>query len=67
MEADPGELFVEYESRRDHFLGEVEGADAVLLKLLEVNAVLEQQVDRVLVEFLAVDIEVEVELPCRNW
>ena len=45
MEADPGELVVEYESRGDHFLSEVEGADAVLLQLLEVNAVLEQQVD----------------------
>lgn len=65
MEADPGQFFVQHEARSDQFFGEIEGANTVLLELLEVNAVFKQQIDRIFIVLLCFNVVVEVKLPCR--
>lgn len=67
VEADPRELLVKHKPARYQFLCKVERADAMLLELLEVNSVFQQEVYRVVVVLFLVDVEVEVELPSRNW
>ena len=63
VEGEPLDRFHEYQSGRQHHLGEVHRIDALLLMLIEEDARVLQQVDAVLGVHVLGQVELEVELP----
>lgn len=63
MKRDPFDVVVQHDPGGHEQFGEVVRIDAVLLVLIELDAGVLQQIDRILSEHVGVDVELEIELP----
>ena len=66
VEANPGQLVIQNQTRGHSLLCKVQWVDSVMLEIVEIQSTLLQFVDRYFSFAFCLDIPVKIELPCRH-